>query len=198
MRPRAALGSTFLTLGVLACGSEPGPPEEAVLMTFDLPANRVSGHLAASVGDVDGDGKADIGVAGVEETEHLPNEYVAWVYSGADGTLLLRLATGVAAGKGRSAIAGAGDVDGDGHADVILGNRHAALAGERSGGAWVFSGRDGELLHSFQGDRAHDAFGASVATAGDVDGDGLDDVVVGAEQHAAEAEGGGEGSGYVR
>ncbi|MCZ6598017.1 MAG: FG-GAP-like repeat-containing protein, partial [Planctomycetota bacterium] len=59
-------------------------------------------------------------------------------------------------------------------------------------------GRDGELLHSFQGDRAHDAFGASVAAAGDVDGDGLDDVVVGAEQHAAEAEGGGEGSGYVR
>ncbi|MDP6658429.1 MAG: integrin alpha [Candidatus Poseidoniia archaeon] len=84
---------------------------------------------------------------------------------------------------GRS-VASAGDVNGDGYADVIVGAYGNDGAGSLAGEAYVYHGSASGLSAtpdwSDQGEAAYDYFGWSVASAGDVNGDGYADVVVGA------------------
>jgi hypothetical protein len=73
----------------------------------------------------------------------------------------------------------AGDVDGDGWADVIGGARYNDQNAADCGMARVWSGRTGGILFNFYGTTVGEFFGHAVASAGDVDNDGLDDVIVG-------------------
>lgn len=80
-----------------------------------------------------------------------------------------------------NALSGAGDVNGDGFADVIFGADWADPGGRwNAGSAYVLSGLDGSQLFQFDGAAGHDRLGNSVSGAGDVDGDGMDDLIVGA------------------
>jgi hypothetical protein len=77
-------------------------------------------------------------------------------------------------------VSGAGDVNGDGYADVIVGafTDDSAAFGD-AGSATVFSGRDGTVLFRYEGTALSQFAGFSVSGAGDADGDGWDDVLVG-------------------
>jgi hypothetical protein len=102
------------------------------------------------------------------------------VYSGFDGSVL-HVFHGDAAGDHLGfSVAGAGDVDRDGLCDVILGAPGDDNNGIDCGSARVMSGATGLLLFSFDGDDAGDDFGNAVASAGEVNGDGHADLIVGA------------------
>jgi len=81
-----------------------------------------------------------------------------------------------------SSVASAGDVDGDGYPDMILGAPFHAVPAlpltPQAGIALIYSGRTGSVIGSKTGTGAGDLFGASVFGLGDLDGDGKGDVGV--------------------
>jgi membrane-associated phospholipid phosphatase len=144
------------------------------------------GGLSVAAGDVDGDGRADvIAGAGPGGGSHVR------VFRGADGAELRSFYAFEPGYTGGVDVA-AGDVDGDGRADVVLGARGA-------GGPHVrVVGADGRELRSFYAFDPGYAGGVTVA-AGDLDGDGRADVIAAAARGAPHVRGfaGPAGAGVV-
>jgi hypothetical protein len=73
------------------------------------------------------------------------------------------------------------DLDGDGVRELLVGAFWNDAVGVKAGAAYLFSGARGTPIHAWYGEAAYDQFGCSVADAGDVNDDGVTDVIVGAE-----------------
>ncbi len=84
-----------------------------------------------------------------------------------------------------------GDVDGDGVPDVYASDWANSAKGPSTGRVYVHSGKDGHRLFALTGETAGEGFGTSPSVAGDVDGDGHADLIVGAWQYSGAAVGGG-------
>jgi hypothetical protein len=84
-----------------------------------------------------------------------------------------------------------GDIDGDGVPDVYASDWANSAKGPSTGRVYVHSGKDGHRLFALTGETAGEGFGTSPSVAGDVDGDGHADLIVGAWQYAGAAVGGG-------
>jgi len=141
------------------------------------------GYSVAGVGDVNGDGFADV-AAGCPYAEAGDAGSVKLVYGGPFGGAIT-LSGGAALGNLGWSVAGAGDVDGDGYADVLAGEPGYSFGDPVSEGkAHVFYGGStpGQSTWSFH-QTTFQALGQSVSTAGDVNGDGRADIVIGAPQY---------------
>lgn len=123
--------------------------------------------------------------------------------SALDGTNGFRLD-----GSGSSKVSDAGDVNGDGFEDVIVGAETATANGTNSGRAFLVFGKAGGFASTltltalngtdgfiFNGAQANDHAGASVSGAGDVNSDGYDDVLIGADN--ASPNGASSGQSYL-
>ena len=104
----------------------------------------------------------------------------ARVFSGVDGSVLYTFEGDSTDERFGSSVSGAGDVNGDGVADLIVGAPFDRDNGVFSGNVRVFSGVDGSIIYSFDGDAAFEQFGQSVSGVGDVNGDGVADFLVSA------------------
>jgi hypothetical protein len=101
-----------------------------------------------------------------------------YVHSGADGRQLLALTgSGAREGFGTSP-SQAGDVDGDGHADLVVGAWQYAGAAVSGGRAYLYSGKDGRLMRTYTCRIPGDTFGFDSVTLGDVNGDGMADFLI--------------------
>jgi len=138
--------------------------------------NESLGFSAASAGDVDNDGVPDI-VAGA------PGNAAGrvYVYSGATGSLIRTFVGEVAADTFGIGATGLGDINGDGHSDVLVGAPQKAAPGVQQGRVYVYSGLDSTLLCRANGEGANHRFGEGVARVKDIHGDGIPDFVVGAK-----------------
>jgi hypothetical protein len=145
------------------------------------------GFSVASAGDVNGDGYDDVIVGA-------PASQQAFVYHGSATGLSANAAwmedesSGQVDGGFGYSVAAAGDVDGDGFGDVIVGAYRYDDGETNEGKAFVYLGSATGLSSSADwtadGDQVWAQFGKSVASAGDVDGDGFGDVIVGAFNHS--------------
>ncbi len=158
-------------------------------------ANDRLGACLRSAGDVNNDGRPDY-IAGAPEDGNVLGfgEGFARVFSGATGAILYTFNGTSNADRFGTWVDGAGDVNNDGFADVVVGAPQVSTAGSNRGRVTVHSGATGAVLWTFDGAVNQDRLGTIVAGVGDVNGDGRPDVL----SASRDAAGGGTQRGIVR
>ena len=173
---------------------------------FSAPKDTAAGSSVASAGDVNGDGFEDI-IIGARDTNAngtfsgasyvvfgkasgFPATFDLAILNGGNG---FRLTGAAAQDKSGYSVSSAGDINGDGYDDLIVGAPKADLYDSDSGASYVVFGKASgfassidlstlnggagfKLIGAGDGDRS----GNSVSKAGDVNGDGYDDLIIGA------------------
>jgi len=164
------------------------------------------GRSVSAAGDVNDDGIPDvvIGALGAAPNQTAGRSYVVFGKNDSDPVELADIASGNGGGfvingeapndfAGR-AVSGAGDVNGDGFDDLVIGVRNADLGGSDTGRTYVIFGKEdgaavqlsdivaGQMGFAIDGEESGDWAGSWVSGAGDVNGDGRADIILGARQ----------------
>jgi len=181
------MGSAYLFSGPLTGQME---HDAAAVSVSDVEEFTGFGE-ALAVGDLDDDGVIDLVVGAPRDDTNRNNAGAVYVFGDAsiDGRTTDD-ADAVVHGERGTAILGdsvlvLGDANGDGVADLVVSEPQATAGGSRAGQVHVFFGPlDGELVPdeadlSLEGSSAYTYLGYALAEAGDVDGDGLIDLLVG-------------------
>jgi hypothetical protein len=150
-------------------------------------SDEAMGAAVGTAGDVNNDGYSDVIVGSYNYSNGEIEEGRARVWHGGSSmstTPVWSFEANAEYSYVGSAAGTAGDVNGDGYSDVIVGASYWSNGNTGEGGAWVFLGSGSGLASSSawiaEGEQDEAYFGASAASAGDVNGDGYSDVVVGA------------------
>lgn len=210
--PTRARGAVYVSLGPL---TEPGVLSDASVVWSAETENDALGTDVAALGDIDDDGSADVALSARFYSDYTTDGGIVYIAGASElesggvdalGTRLYgeRQERSVYFG---SAVAGPGDLDGDGVADLAVGASQYSYGDEDHVGAvavW-FGPVSGEGLSSdadalllgldnYGGIVEHNH---SLAGAGDVDGDGLQDLLIGAEEHKGTASSSYGGQAYL-
>jgi hypothetical protein len=207
----ANAGQTYLFLGAASGWAMDTDLSKADASFIGENIGDLSGYPVTGAGDVNNDGYDDFLIGAYTNSES--TTYAGQTY------LILGKASGWAMDTGLSnadssfwgensydysglSAAGAGDVNGDGYDDILIGAAYNNDGGSYVGQTYLILGNpngwnmDTKLLKadaSFRGENSNDFSGISVACGGDVNGDGHDDILIGAYNNAA----GGSGSGQT-
>lgn len=168
-------GSDFVGAAFVYHGSQTGLPESPSLM---LPGKTIENPFAeyvSSAGDLNGDGFSDVLVS---------DNATVYIYYGASDGSGISLQSEKLLNYINTSIACAGDVNADGYSDILIGDHYFD---NNTGRALVFHGSKTGLITTsksvINGDQAVGRLGMSVASAGDVNGDGFSDIVIGASEY---------------
>ena len=182
--------------------------DATIFMRLQSQAGDGGGYSVSSVGDINGDGIDDFAIgalwAGHNGRSNSGSTYI--VYGNEDGfdasidlsSLNIRDGFRIdgesAYDRSGSSVSSAGDVNGDGYDDIIIGAHQADPNGRDSGRTYVVFGKDGDFASNIDlsnltssagirinGESRNDYSGHSVSS-GDVNGDGYDDIIIGAYQ----------------
>ncbi len=138
---------------------------------------------ARSIGDVDRDGRADVLLHSTFDLRRATGPVRMTLVSG-DGTHVIREFELPFAFRSHFDACSIGDLDGDGISDFAIGCADAYYSDDSEPGTvLVYSGANGNLLRIIRPQAKRTIFGYSVAAAGDVDGDGSPDLLVGAYEN---------------
>ena len=180
-----------------------------------------SGRSVSSAGDVNGDGYDDVIIGAYRADNNGAGSGSSYVVFGKasgfsasmdlsdlDGSNGFRLDGENRGDNSGLSVSSAGDINGDGYDDIIIGAQYADNNGPNSGSSYVVFGKasgfsasidlsalDGSNGFRIDGENRDDKIGSSVSSAGDVNGDGYDDLIIGA--YRADNNGSYSGSSYV-
>jgi hypothetical protein len=198
----AGFGEAYLIYGRSSPGSIAAYNNSAAV-TFSNSLDESTGLYVAGAGDVNNDGFDDFLIGAPDAPTGK-----AYLFFGQSlhSDIDLSQADIIFSGKQEndqcSVVSSAGDINGDGFADVLLSAKYADTNGDDSGESYLILGREqNSKLNSglrgtrstgtadalFIGASSGDYSGRSVATAGDVNGDGIDDILIGAYRANSEA-----------
>lgn len=163
------------------------------------------GAAVACAGDVNNDGYSDIVIGAPGFDNELVDEGKAWLFLGSSTGLKVTpswSAEGNSAGaRFGASVACAGDVNGDGNSDVLIGAPNYSEGQTFEGAAYLFRGNSTGLattpIWTVQSNAVGANFGASLANSLDINGDGFSDIAIGAPNQNTDADAGLEGRLYV-
>lgn len=138
------------------------------------------GFALASLGDLDADGAPELIVGAYKDDNVDHNVGMLRIFSGASGALLYQADGETNGDRMGVSVASLADLNGDGVRDYLSGLYKDDNVVFNGGSTRVYSGADHSLLFTFDGVNMNSAFGWSASSAGDVDGDGLEDIISGA------------------
>jgi hypothetical protein len=165
--------------------------------SFAGAVDQAFGHAVAGGGFVDGDSVPDILIGAPYEDGAGSSRGRVYVYSGASGTLIRSHDGALDWGTFGWSVAFLGDIDGDGRDEYVAG-APAAWNNFVLPQVRAYDGATGAGLWTNTNANFSDALGWSLAPIGDLTGDGVRDLIVGAMQDAGVGCGGCTGKGYVR
>jgi len=175
-----------LTPGLLIFGMGVLHAQNTLQTWTGAPGQAFFGRSVATLGDVDGDGVADVVVGDPFGAQFKGS---AQVFSGQSGVLIVEVSGSTPGDNFGESVVGCGDVNGDRIPDFAVGSSLNSTAGSSAGQVTVHSGADGDVLSTLNGSAPDSHFGRALENLGDLNGDGLAELAVGAPREGSDQRG---------